>query len=127
MAKFEQLLTLTFTWRLLAPGCPAINYNILASNCGSCPTTTNHTVTVTCADVPTDGSVCAFTVQIVVCGNIAGNTSVLVPLLDDHTPDVMVSVYDFFVLYSLCFMSKCHTITQLQWILMCVYHIMIVE
>ena len=33
------------------PDCPAIHYNILASNCGSCPTTTNLT-TVTCTNAP---------------------------------------------------------------------------
>ena len=65
---------LTFTWSPVAPDCPAIYYNILASNCGSCPTTTNHT-NVTCTDVPTDGSVCTFAVQTVACGNISGNFS----------------------------------------------------
>ena len=33
----------TFSWSPVAPNCPAIYYNILASNCGSCHTTTNHT------------------------------------------------------------------------------------
>ena len=65
---------LTFSWSPVAPDCPAIRYNILASNCGSCPTTTNYT-TVTCINVPTDGSVCTFAVQTVVCGNITGNAS----------------------------------------------------
>ena len=51
-----------------------LHYNILALNCGSCPTTTNHT-TLTCTDVPTDGSACVFSVQTVVCGNLAGNFS----------------------------------------------------
>ena len=65
---------LTFSWSPVAPDCPAIHYNILASNCGSCPTTTNHT-NVTCTDVPTNDSICTFAVQTVVCGNIAGNIS----------------------------------------------------
>ena len=44
----------SFAWSPVAPDCPAIHYNILASsNCGSCPTTTNHT-NATCTDVPTD-------------------------------------------------------------------------
>ena len=63
---------LTFEWSPVAPDCPAIHYNILASNCGSCPTTTNHT-TVTCTDVPINGSTCTFAIQTVVCGNIIGN------------------------------------------------------
>ena len=65
---------ITFTWNTNSPDCPAIHYNILASNCGSCPTTTNYT-TVTCTDVPTDGSMCTFAVQTVVCGNITGESS----------------------------------------------------
>ena len=55
---------LNFTGRPVASDCPAIHYNINASNCGSCPTTTNHT-TVTCTDVPTNG-MCTFAVQTVV-------------------------------------------------------------
>ena len=65
---------LTFGWSPVAPDCPAIHYKILASNCGSCPNTTNHT-TVTCTDVPINGSTCTFAVQTLVCGNIAGNMS----------------------------------------------------
>ena len=65
---------ITFSWSPVAPDCPSIQYNILASNCGSCPTTTNHT-TITCTDLPSDGSLCTFAVETVVCGNIAGNRS----------------------------------------------------
>ena len=65
---------LTFSWSPVAPACHAIHYNILASNCGSCPTTTNHT-NVTCTEVPTNDSTCTFAVQTVICGNIAGNVS----------------------------------------------------
>ena len=54
--------------------CSAIHYNILSSNCGTCPTTTDHT-TVTCTDVPTDGRVCTFTLQAVFCGTVVGNWS----------------------------------------------------
>ena len=105
MARFERSVTLTFTWRLLVPRCRDIHYIILASNCGGCPTTTKNT-TVTCTDVPTDGSVCTFTVQTVVCGNIAGNSSVLVPLLDDHNPDVkviMVITFEFKFIAAHCY------------------------
>ena len=68
------LRELTFSWSPVSPDCPAIHYNILASNYGSCPTTTNHT-TVTCTDVQTNISVCTFAIQTVVCGNITGNFS----------------------------------------------------
>jgi hypothetical protein len=65
---------ITFSWSPVAPDCPAFHYNILASNCGSCPTTTNHT-NVTCTDVPINDSICTIAIQTVVCGNITGNTS----------------------------------------------------
>ena len=65
---------LGFTWSPAAPNCLAIYYNILASNCGSCPTTTNHT-TATCTDVPINGSMCLFMVQPVVCGYASGNSN----------------------------------------------------
>ena len=67
---------LTFSWSPVAPDCPAVHYNILASNCGSCPTTTNHT-NVTCTDiyVQTDGSTCIFALQTVIGERIIGNTS----------------------------------------------------
>ena len=68
------LKQITFNWSPVAPDCPAVHYNILASNCGSCPTTTNN-ATLTCTDVPTDGIVCTFAIQTVVCGNITGSES----------------------------------------------------
>ena len=69
---------LIFSWSLVAPNCPSIHYNILASNCGSCPTTT-HNNTVVCTDVPTDrDKICTFALQTVICGNIAGILSNLI-------------------------------------------------
>ena len=68
------LKEITFRWSQIALDCRAIHYNILASNCGSCPTATNHT-NVTCTDLPSDGSLCTFTVETVVCENITGNQS----------------------------------------------------
>ena len=66
---------LSFAWSPVGPDSPAIHYNILASNCGSCPTTTKHT-NVTCTDVATNSSIlCSFAIQTVVCGNITGNIS----------------------------------------------------
>ena len=62
---------LTFNWNPVAPDCQAVEYHILASNCGSCPTTTNYT-SVTCTDVTSDG-MCIFFVETVVCGSVATN------------------------------------------------------
>ena len=62
-----------FTWSPISQ-CPDIHYNILASNCGNCPTISNHT-NVTCTDVPIDSSVCLLAVQTVICENITGNVS----------------------------------------------------
>ena len=68
------LRQLIFSWSPVATDCPAVLYNIQASNCGSCPTTTNHT-NVTCTNVPADKKECNFAIQTVVCGNITGNFS----------------------------------------------------
>ena len=63
-----------FNWNAHSSNCSAVHYNILSSNCGSCPTTTNHT-SVTCTGVPTGGNMCTFSVQTVVCGNLTGELS----------------------------------------------------
>ena len=66
---------LIFSWNVVAPDCPAIHYNILTSNCGTCPTTTNHTNAI-CTDVPIDQDIfCTFVLQTVVCRNITGTLS----------------------------------------------------
>jgi hypothetical protein len=72
-ANLDLRLTV-FNWNPISTHCPAIQYKIIASNCGNCPTITNHT-TVTCTNVPIDGSMCTFAVQSVVCGNVSGNMS----------------------------------------------------
>ena len=41
---------LTFQWNSVAPDCSTVHYNILASICGSCPTTTNHTNVTSCSN-----------------------------------------------------------------------------
>ena len=84
------LIQLTFSWSPVAPDCPEVSYNILASNCGSCPTTTNHT-TAACTDVPTDGKECTFAVETVVCGNITGSKNSSISLLVPNTVTVTES------------------------------------
>ena len=61
-----------FGWSPVAPDHSALHYDIITSNCGSCPNTTTNTIT-TCTDVPTHGSVCTLAIQTVVCGNIIGD------------------------------------------------------
>jgi hypothetical protein len=73
---------LTFQWNSVAPECSTVHYNILASNCGSCPTTTHHT-NVTCTDVPINGGICTFAVSIVVCENDMINQTGIITL--SHT------------------------------------------
>ena len=67
---------ITFRWSQAVIECTDLDvrYNILASNCGSCPTTTNHT-SVTCTDMPINGGMCTFALQTVICGYITGNES----------------------------------------------------
>ena len=68
---------LTFNWsQPLNLSCDAIHYNISASGCGVCPTSTS--TSVTCSDVtlsPNSTRLCSLSVQPVVCDNIFGNTS----------------------------------------------------
>ena len=77
------LREITFKWSKspAAPDCPSLHYNILASNCGSCPTTTTNT-TVTCTDVPTNGSMCTFSIESVVCGKVVNlfNDTIHIPM-----------------------------------------------
>ena len=75
---------INFTWSSVtaATHCPAVNYNILASNCGSCPTTTNYTNAI-CTDVLNDrlSVVCKFAVQPIVCNNtVINNLSEVIQL-----------------------------------------------
>ena len=66
---------LIFSWNTVTSDCAAISYKISTTNCGNCPTNTTHT-TVTCTDVPTDGSLCTFALQMLVChGTIDQNIS----------------------------------------------------
>lgn len=88
LARTEQSVILTFSWIVSVLGCHDVIFNIQASNCGICPPATKYT-NATCTDVPTDGSMCTFAVQTVVCGNITGNTNVKLPLLDDRTPGLI--------------------------------------
>ena len=95
---------LAFRWSPVASDCPAIRYNILASNCGSCPTTTNYT-TVTCTDIPTNNSVCIFAIQTVVCGNVTGNANnpirVGVKIEEQQTIKVVTGLYLYAVFNNL--------------------------
>ena len=46
-------------------------YNIIASNCGTCPNSTTS-LSATCVDFIADGSVCSFALQTAICGNSNG-------------------------------------------------------
>lgn len=85
---------LIFHWSPVGNTCPAIRYEILASDCGSCPNKTTQT-TVTCVDVPSGVNICTFAAQAVICGNITGNTSSTVTIalpiqsLTSVTPNII--------------------------------------
>ena len=69
----------TFQWNPNLSDCPAVHYNILTSNCGSCPTNTTQTK-VSCTGVPVvnvddNEAPCIFALQTVLCENIFGYTS----------------------------------------------------
>lgn len=71
--------TIVFSWSqipLLSECQMLVHYNILASKCGTCPTTTTLT-SVICTDTPTDGGVCTFAVEVVVCETISGEYDIV--------------------------------------------------
>ena len=56
--------------------CPAVHYNINATNCGKCPdTTTSNNVTCIIDNTITLPQTCTLTLQSVVCGNVLGTYS----------------------------------------------------
>lgn len=67
------LIQLTFTWSPVSRNYTH-SYNIQASNCGNCPTSTNHTY-ATCKNVPTNGNTCIFAIWTVICDDVVGNKS----------------------------------------------------
>ena len=68
--------TIIFNWvPFNISTCQAIPYNIIASNCGICPTTTNHT-TVTCTDMPIDATNCHFALIPTICGRVSPSLSI---------------------------------------------------
>lgn len=67
--------SLSFEWNpVITISCQAISYSIVASNCGVCPHNTTGT-SVTCIGVSTDGSLCIFRVQTIVCTRMPGQMS----------------------------------------------------
>lgn len=75
---------LTFTWSSSTQNCPALKYNIISSNCGSCSSNTAAN-SVTCSDVrpgaTTLANTCTFIVQTAVCDDILGATSIPLVIL----------------------------------------------
>lgn len=65
---------LTIAWSPVIRNCPSVNYNIIATNCGTCPSITAQT-TVTCTGFVIDGRSCTVSVEPVVCGNVLGFTT----------------------------------------------------
>ena len=67
---------LTFSWDPVAPNCSSLHYNILAQNCGNCPSATQHS-TVVCHDMEVDQNLtCSFVVQnFRTCDGAAGSMS----------------------------------------------------
>ena len=76
--KAVNLIRLTFTWNPVANRipCSTAEYHINATNCGTCPTTTNIT-TATCdiIDLTTEEQLCTFVIQIVVFESVASEES----------------------------------------------------
>lgn len=74
---------LMFSWSPVISNCSSVHYNIRDSNCGICPNSTTGT-NVTCLNVSTSHvSMCMLAVQTVMCGNISGEWSSQVNLLQN--------------------------------------------
>ena len=67
-------IRLTFQWGQVSSSCTAIQYRIIATDCGRCPGTTPHT-TASCSGISVDGHQCRFALQAITCANIVGNES----------------------------------------------------
>lgn len=64
-----------FTWSPVISNCSKVKYNIVHSECGSCPNTTTY-ANVTCTNITNNSLLeCMLAVQTVVCGNISGDWS----------------------------------------------------
>ena len=73
----SRTFTISFTWSSVAAAltCPAIQYEIDSSNCGTCPPVSRNPE-VTCSyTMPSNGSQCVFAVRAFDCNQILGNWS----------------------------------------------------
>ena len=67
---------LIFSWSSVVQNCPSIQYNVNTTDCGVCPDNTADTnLTCTTSNVSSIEQMCSFSVQTVVCDNIAGEVS----------------------------------------------------
>lgn len=71
---------LTFAWDPVVSSCPATKYNIRATNCGTCPSST-PTTNVTCSNPqpqPNAGVTCTFSVRTETCEGVISDQSEIV-------------------------------------------------
>ena len=90
-----------FNWYPVIVSCQAVSYNIVGSNCGICPHNTTGTA-VTCVGVSTDGSLCIFRVQTIVCTGILGQTSNAVIVTLKGELIFLITKEDYIILSFIC-------------------------
>ena len=75
--SFDHPGGITFTWDEVDSSCDIVHYRVITSNCGVCSATNITTLytRVLCTNLTTDGSICSFAVQTIVCNDVAGNVS----------------------------------------------------
>ena len=96
---------LTISWNQSSINCFTQGNYIITSvgNCGVCPNSSEHTVTVTCTNMPIDGQTCTFIVQTKECGSIVGNRSDPLQVTlrgkscNNHT--AYIYIYKVYILY----------------------------
>ena len=73
-----------FAWSSSSHNCPALQYNVISSNCGDCPSTTAAN-SVTCSNVRVRSTplvnTCTHIVQAVVCNEVLGAPSAPITIL----------------------------------------------
>ena len=87
---------LLFHWNQISwagsGSCSSLIYNIIASNCGTCPNSTTS-LFATCTNMTINGEICSFAVETEVCGNIIGQRNNSITVYLDGRP-LLVNMSD---------------------------------
>jgi hypothetical protein len=68
---------ISFNWSHISSHCPSLQYHIMASNCGDCPSTTTTNMATCTGNYTqlTSDNPCSFALRTVVCDGVVGDFS----------------------------------------------------